>query len=74
MLKTKITAIGNSMGVVLPKEALASLKLGKGDVVYLVEGPDGLTLTPYRPDFDGQMQAAEKVMKRYRNALRELAR
>ena len=74
MLKVKITQIGNSMGIVLPKEALTKLKAGKGDVLYLVEGPDGLTLTPYQQDFDVQMKAAEKIMKRYRNALHELAK
>lgn len=73
MLEVKITAIGNSLGIVLPKEALAKLKASKGDVLYLVDGPDGLTLTPYREDFAEQMEAAESVMKRYRNALRKLA-
>lgn len=74
MLTVKVTAIGNSMGIVLPKEALAKLRATKGDVLYLVEGPDGLTLTPYRPDFEVQMEAAETVMKKYRNALHELAK
>ncbi len=74
MLKVKVTAIGNSMGIVLPKEALTKLKAEKGDVLYLVDGPDGLTLTPYQHDFEKQMQAAEKVMKKYRNALHELAK
>ena len=74
MLKVKVTQIGNSMGIVLPKEALTKLKAGKGDVLYLVEGPDGLTLTPYQQDFDVQMKAVEKVMKKYRNALHELAK
>ena len=74
MLKVKVTAIGNSMGIVLPKEALTKLKADKGDVLYLVEGPGGLTLTPYQQDFETQMKAAGKVMKKYRNALRQLAR
>jgi len=74
MLKVKVTAIGNSMGIVLPKEALTKLKAGKGDVLYLVECPEGLTLTPYQQDFDVQMKTAEKVMKKYRNALHELAK
>ena len=46
----------------------------KGDVLYLVDGPEGLTLTPYQQDFEAQMDAAEKVMKKYRNALHELAK
>lgn len=74
MLKVKVTAIGNSMGIVLPKEALAKLRAEKGDTLYLVETPEGLTLTPYQQDFEVQMDAAGKVMKKYRNALRELAK
>jgi len=74
VLKVKITAIGNSMGIVLPKEALAKLRVDKGDALYLVERPEGLTLTPYRQDFENQMTAAENVMKKYRNALHELAK
>ena len=74
MLKVKVTQIGNSMGIVLPKEALNRLKVSKGDELYLVEGPDGLTITPYEQQFGEQMQAAEKVLKRYRNALRQLAK
>jgi len=74
MLKVKITAIGNSMGIVLPKEALTKLRASKGDELYLVDGPEGLTLTPYQQDLDDQLKAAEKVMKRYRNALHELAK
>ena len=62
------------MGIVLPKEALNKLKADKGDVLYLVESGEGLTLTPYRQDFEEQMQTAEKVMKKYRNALHELAK
>ena len=74
MLKVKITSIGNSMGIVLPKEALTKLKVQKGDVLYLVDGPEGLILTPYQQGFEQQMETAERVMKKYRNALRELAK
>lgn len=74
MLKVKITQIGNSMGIVLPKEALNKLKADKGDILYLVESTEGLTLTPYQDDFETQMNAAEKVLKKYRNALHELAK
>ncbi len=62
------------MGIVLPKEALTKLKAEKGDILYLVDGPEGLTLTPYQHDFESQMHAAEKVLKKYRNALHELAK
>ncbi|PHS25545.1 MAG: AbrB/MazE/SpoVT family DNA-binding domain-containing protein [Methylophaga sp.] len=74
MLKVKVTAIGNSMGIVLPKEALTKLNAEKGDILYLVDGPEGLTLTPYQQDFESQMNVAKKVMKQYRNALHELAK
>lgn len=74
MLKVKITAIGNSMGILLSKEALSKLKASKGDTLYLVDSPEGLTLTPYQQDFEVQMQAAETVIKKYRNTFRELAK
>ena len=74
MLKVKITSIGNSMGILLPKEALGKMKATKGDTLYLVESPEGYTLTPYRDDFEMQIKAAEKVMKKYRNALHQLAK
>lgn len=74
MLKVKVTAIGNSMGIVLPKEALMKLNAEKGDELFLVDGPEGLTLTPYQQDFATQLEAAEKFMKKYRNALHELAK
>ncbi len=74
MIELKLTAIGNSLGVVLPKEALARLKVAKGDTLYITETPDGYRLTPYSPDFETQMTAARKVMKKRRAALRELAK
>ncbi|MEN8251337.1 MAG: AbrB/MazE/SpoVT family DNA-binding domain-containing protein [Bacteroidota bacterium] len=74
MLKVKVTSIGNSMGILLPKEALSKMKASKGDTLYLVENPDGFTLTPYQDDFENQIKAAEDIMKRYRNTLRELAK
>jgi putative addiction module antidote len=74
MTKLKLTAIGNSAGVVLPKEVLARLKLDKGDTVYLTEAPDGYRLTPYNPEFEQQMETARKIMKRRRAVLRELAK
>lgn len=74
MLKVKVTQVGNSMGILLPKEALNKMKAEKGDTLFLVEGPDGYTVTPYSQDFEEQMGIAEKVMKKYRNALHELAK
>lgn len=74
MLSVKLTAIGNSLGVVLPKEALARLKVGKGDTLYITETPDGYRLTPYDPAFEAQMKLARGIMKKRRAALRELAK
>ena len=74
MLKVKVTAIGNSVGILLPKEALNKLRAAKGDTLYLVENTDGFTISPYQKDFGPQMEAAEKVLKKYRNALHELAK
>jgi putative addiction module antidote len=74
MFTLKLTSIGNSVGVVLPKELLARLKLGKGDTVYVTEAPDGYRITPYDPEFEHTMEVARKVMKDRRAALRELAK
>jgi len=74
MIKVKLTAVGNSLGVVLPKEALGRLKVAKGDTLYITEAPDGFRLTLFNPEFEQQMTAARKVMKARRAALRELAK
>jgi len=72
-MKLKITTIGNSAGVVLPKELLARLRLEKGDTLYATEVPGGIKLMPYDPTLEQQMEVAEKVMKRRRTLLRKLA-
>ncbi|WP_295394894.1 AbrB/MazE/SpoVT family DNA-binding domain-containing protein [uncultured Thiodictyon sp.] len=74
MLKVKVTAIGNAMGLVLPTEALDKLKVGNGDTLYLIEDAVGFTLTPSQQDFEAQMEAADKVLKKYCNAFHELAK
>jgi putative addiction module antidote len=74
MLALKITKVGNSAGLLLPKEALAKLRVEQGDTVYLTETPDGYRITPYDPDFERQMKLARRVMKKHRNVLRELAK
>lgn len=74
MSALKLTQIGNSVGVILPKEVLARLKLEKGDTVFLTDAANGVTLTPYDPAFEAQMGAARQVMKKRRNVLRELAK
>jgi len=74
MFTLRLTTIGNSLGVVLPKEALAELHLEKGDTLFLTESPEGFRLTPHNPEFEKQMLAARKIMKKRRAALRELAK
>ena len=70
----KITKIGNSAGVVLPKELLARLRLEKGDELFALETPDGVRLTTYDPSFAEQMDVAEQIMREDRQVLRKLAR
>ena len=74
MIKLKITKIGNSLGVVLPKEALARLKVGQGDSVFLTEAPDGYRITLYDEELGVQLAEARDIMRKRRNALRELAK
>jgi putative addiction module antidote len=74
MTALKLTQIGNSVGVILPKDVLARLKLEKGDTLYLTDAANGVMLTPYSAEFEVQMTAARGVMKKRRNVLRELAK
>lgn len=70
----KITKIGNSAGVVLPKELLARLRAGVGDTLYVTEAPDGIRITAANPDFATQMEIAEQIMREDRDILRVLAK
>lgn len=72
-MKLKITTVGNSAGVVLPKELLTRLRVQKGDELYVTELPDGIKLAPYDPEFERQMEVAERVMREDRDLLRKLA-
>jgi putative addiction module antidote len=74
MTKLKVTTVGSSVGVVLPKEVLARLKVSKGDSLFLTESPDGFRITPYDPAFEEDMTLARQVMRKRRNLLRELAK
>ena len=74
MFALKLTQIGNSVGVILPKEMLSRLRLEKGDTLYATEGPDGFRITPHSPELERQMKAARAIMKKRRAALRELAK
>jgi putative addiction module antidote len=75
MTTLKLVAIGTSTGVIIPKEMLTRMNLGKGDALYVVEAPDGgYRLTPYDPLFAKKMEKADDIMRRYRNTLHVLAR
>ena len=73
-MKLKITTVGNSAGVILPRELLSRLRVAKGDALYATELPDGVKLTPFDPELAGQMEVAERVMREDRNVLRKLAK
>lgn len=72
-MRLKITTVGNSAGVILPKELLARLRLEKGDELHAFETPDGLRLTIYDPELAAQMEVAESIMREDREVLHKLA-
>jgi putative addiction module antidote len=74
MAALKLMQIGNSVGVILPKELLARLKLEKGDLLHVTETPDGVALTPYDPSFDEQLELGREFMREYRDTFRALAK
>lgn len=75
MLELKVRKIGNSLGILLPKEAVKRLRAGNGARLYLIEGPNGAyQLTPFDPAFEKKMAKAEDIIGRYRNTLHTLAK
>lgn len=70
----KVIQIGNSLGIVLPKEIVARLKVERGDMLHVTESPDGITLTPYDPALDQQIEAGREFMREYRDTFRQLAK
>jgi len=72
MLRLKVTTVGNSTGVILPKEILQRLRVEKGDSLYVLETPNGVELTPYDPELAAQMTVAEQVMREDRDVLKKL--
>lgn len=74
MTALKLTQIGNSVGVILPRELLARLKVDKGDLLHVTDAPGGITLTPYDPDFDEQLGAGREFMNEFRDTFRALAK
>mgnify|MGYP003337589175 CR=1 FL=1 len=73
-MELKVSQIGNSLGVILPKEIITQLRVAKGDALWLVEGPHGYHLTPYNPELSSQLETAREIMKRRRNVLHELSK
>ncbi|OYV04590.1 MAG: AbrB/MazE/SpoVT family DNA-binding domain-containing protein [Verrucomicrobiales bacterium VVV1] len=71
--KLKITSIGNSAGVILPKEVLEKLRVGKGDTLFLTETPTGYAVSAFDDEFALQMQLAEQIMREDRDVLHQLA-
>jgi putative addiction module antidote len=74
MIALKLRKIGNSVGALIPQEALTALNVGEGDTLYLTKAPDGFRITPYDPEFERQMKVAREIMKQDRKILRELAK
>jgi putative addiction module antidote len=74
MTTLKLTQIGNSVGLILPKEILARLKLGKGDSVFITDAPGGVTLTPYDPELNEQLDLGREFMHEYRDTFHQLAK
>jgi len=74
MATLKITQVGNSLGVILPKELLTRLKVDKGDALYITETPTGVALTAYDPNFEEQLEIGREFMREYRDTFRALAK
>ncbi len=74
MSKLKVRQVGNSLGVILPKDVVARLGVAEGDAISYSATPQGIELTGYDPQFEKKLEAARRVTRRYRNALKELAK
>ncbi len=74
MHSLKLTQIGNSVGVILPKEVLARLKVEKGDMLHLTDTPGGIALTPYEPNLEQQLELGREFMREYRDTFHALAK
>jgi putative addiction module antidote len=74
MATLKLRKVGSSVGIIIPKDMLDALHLAEGDQIYASVNTDGVHLTPYDPDFDTAMKAFGRTRRKYRNALRKLAK
>jgi putative addiction module antidote len=73
-MQLKVRKVGNSLGVILPREVLSQLNVSEGDAISLIGIRDEFRLTAYDPEIERQVEAGKKIMRRYRNTLRELAK
>jgi putative addiction module antidote len=73
-MKLKLRSVGTSTGLLLPKEMLVRMKVGKDDELFAVETPEGYLLTPYDPQVVNQVEAGRKIIRKHRNILRALAK
>lgn len=74
MTALKLTQIGNSVGVILPRDVLAKLRVGKGDTLFVTEATNGVTLTPFDPGLDEQITAGREFMREFRDTFHQLAK
>jgi len=74
MVKLKVRKVGNSLGLVLPQEALTQLGVTEGDELLLTASSEGMRLTPHDPGFQRKMAIAEGICRKYRDTIRELAK
>jgi putative addiction module antidote len=74
MTALKITAVGNSGAVLLPKELLAKMRIKKGDLPHVIETLNGIELSPYDPDFENQIEISDDIMHEDLEILRKLAK
>jgi putative addiction module antidote len=72
--KTRLRAIGNSLGVTLPRDVVQHLAIKKGDEIHLVQHPDGILLTAFDPVFANKLDTFDELRRKYRDSLRELAK
>ena len=73
MSTIRVTAVGNSVGIILPKELVVRLRIARGDQLHVVETPRGIELTPYDPALEAELKVGRSIARRYRSALRKLA-
>jgi len=73
-MKLKLSKVGNSVAMIVPKHVRQKMGVKEGDAVYLTETPEGYHLSPYNPEFSKQMELARKIQSKHRDALRELAK